>query len=238
MLHAAFKALTEIVSAPMRAILLKSAGLALVIIAVLGIILHRIILVLLENVATWAEQTSGFTFHIVWTSIAWILSIISGLGIITGALFLMPAVTAFMGSFFADEIAVFVENKYYPTEAPGRSAPFRYAFFEGVKSALLALAVYFCLLPFFLFGGLGVALLFIASAYLLGREYFELAAMRFHEPAEAKVLRKMNSTYVFMAGIVIAAFVAIPFVNLATPVFATVFMTHIYKQRTRRHVSI
>ena len=29
----------------------------------------------------------------------------AGLGIVTGALFLMPAVTAFVGSFFVDEVA-------------------------------------------------------------------------------------------------------------------------------------
>ena len=64
------------------------------------------------------------------------------------------------------------------------------ALIEGVKFALLALVVYLCALPFVLFAGLGVIILFLANAYLLGREYFELAAMRFRPPDEAKAMRK------------------------------------------------
>ena len=48
------------------------------------------------------------------------LSIAATLGIITGALFLMPAVTAFVGSFFVDEIADEVERTHYPADPPGR----------------------------------------------------------------------------------------------------------------------
>ena len=55
---------------------------------------------------------------------------------------------------------------------------------------MLALVVYLCALPFIFFAGLGVIILFLANAYLLGREYFELAAMRFRPPAEAKAMRK------------------------------------------------
>jgi uncharacterized protein involved in cysteine biosynthesis len=51
----------------------------------------------------------------------------------------------------------------------------------------------------------------------LGREYFELAAMRFRSPAEAKAMRKQNAAIVFTGGLIIAAFVSIPIVNLATP---------------------
>ena len=81
-------------------------------------------------------------------------------------------------------------------------------------------------------GGLGVVIFFLATAYLLGREYFELAAMRHHPVAEAKQLRKMRSGTVFVAGMFIAAFVSIPIVNLATPLFAMAFMVHMYKRMT------
>ena len=110
----------------------------------------------------------------------------ASLGIITGALFLMPTITAFVGSFFVDEVAEAVEREYYPAEPPGRALPFFRALIEGVKIALLALIVYFCALPFIFFAGLGVIILFLANSYLLGREYFELAAMRFRPPLEAK----------------------------------------------------
>ena len=94
--------------------------------------------------------------------------------------------------------------------------------------------VYLCALPFVLFAGLGVIILFLANAYLLGREYFELAAMRFRPPHEAKAMRKTNAAYVFLAGMVIAVFVSIPLVNLATPIFAMAYMVHIHKRMTRQ----
>ncbi len=56
------------------------------------------------------------------------------------------------------------------------------ALIEGVKIALLALIVYALALPFILFAGIGLLILFFANAYLLSREYFELAAMRFRPP--------------------------------------------------------
>ena len=53
--------------------------------------------------------------------------------------------------------------------------------------------------------------------------------MRFCPPHEAKSMRKANAAYVFLAGLVIAAFVSIPIVNLATPIFAMAFMVHVHK---------
>ena len=96
-------------------------------------------------------------------ALAWVLSIMASLGIITGALFLMPAVTAFVGSFFVDEVAEVVEREHYPAEPPGRALPLFRALIEGVKFALLALVVYLCALPFVLFAGLGVIILFLAN---------------------------------------------------------------------------
>ena len=101
---------------------------------------------------------------------------------------------------------------------------------EGVKTALLAVAVYLCALPFLLFAGAGAVLFFIATAWLLGREYFELAAMRFHSVADAKALRRTHRGTVFTAGLFIAGFVSIPIVNLATPLFGMAFMVHMHKR--------
>jgi CysZ protein len=81
-----------------------------------------------------------------------------------------------------------------------------------------------------LFAGAGFIAFFIATAWLLGREYFELAAMRFRPPAEAKAMRRQNAAVIFTAGLVIAAFVSIPIVNLATPLFGMAFMVHMHKR--------
>jgi CysZ protein len=230
MIEAAVKALAQMFTPSLRAVLLKAVGLALLLIVIIGMLLNRIFSGLAERGADWAEQTSGFAPHAAWASLAWVLSIMAGLGIVTGALFLMPTITAFVGSFFVDEVADAVEREHYPAEPAGRALPFFRALIEGVRIAGLALLVYLCALPFIFFAGLGVIILFVANSYLLGREYFELAAMRFRSPAEAKAMRRQNAAYVFLAGMVIAVFVSIPVVNLATPIFAMAYMVHIHKR--------
>jgi CysZ protein len=65
---------------------------------------------------------------------------------------------------------------------------------------------------------------------LLGREYFELAAMRHVSAAEAKRLRKANKVTVLMCGMLIAGLASVPILNLVTPLFATGFMVRMYKR--------
>ena len=238
MLDAAAKALAQMFTPALRAVLLKAVGLALILIVIVGIVLQRFLSALAEHGATWAEQSSGFAPHAAWQALAWVLSIMASLGIVTGALFLMPTITAFVGSFFVDEIAEKVERQYYPAEPAGRALPLFRALLEGIKIALLTLLVYFCALPFILFAGLGVIVLFLANSYLLGREYFELAAMRFRPPHEAKAMRKANAAYVFLCGMAIAVFVSIPVLNLATPIFATAFMVHIHKRMSGKRAEL
>jgi hypothetical protein len=74
--------------------------------------------------------------------------------------------------------------------------------------------------PLILFAGFGAVIFFLATAYILGREYFEFAAMRFRSPPAAKLQRKRNATMVFLGGLLIAGFVSIPIVNLVTPLKA------------------
>ena len=114
--------------------------------------------------------------------------------------------------------------------APATALPLGVAMPEGIKTALLTILVYLIALPFVFFAGAGFLVFFIATAWLLGREYFELAAMRFRSPAEAKAMRKDNAATIFTAGLFIAAFVSIPIVNLATPLFGMAFMVHMHKR--------
>src|SRR4249919_284506 len=214
MIDAFVKALSQMFTPALRRVLLKAAGLALIVIVIIGIAMQRLLAAWADAGANWAEQASGMAPHAAWAALAWVLSVIAALGIITGALFLMPAVTAFVGSFFVDEVGEAVEREHYPHDPVGHPLPFLLALAEGTKIAVLALLVYLCALPFVLFAGLGFVILFLANAYLLGREYFELAAMRFRSPHEAKAMRKANAAYLFTAGMFVAAYVSIPILNL------------------------
>ena len=229
MLTAAARALSQILSPPMRSILWKSIGLALVLIVVLAIGLQRLLSWFAVYGESWAEAMLGPGFHTPLNILAWIVSIAAGLGVVLGAVFLMPAITSLVASVFVDEVADHVEIEHYPEERPGTALPFGLAMTEGVKTALLTILVYLLALPFF-FAGVGFIAFFIATAWLLSREYFELAAMRFRSPADAKAMRKDNAAIVFTAGLIIAAFVSIPIVNLATPLFGMAFMVHMHKR--------
>ena len=230
MLDAAVKALSQILSPPMRSILWRSIGLALALIVVVAIGLQRLLSWLATSGEAWLEALLGPSFQTTLNVLAWIVSIAAGLGIVFGAVFLMPAITSLVASFFVDDVADHVEREHYPAERPGAALPLSIAMTEGVKTALLTILVYLVALPFVLFAGAGFIIFFIATAWLLGREYFELAAMRFRSPQEAKAMRKGNAATVFTAGLFIAAFVSIPIVNLATPVFAMAFMVHMHKR--------
>ncbi|MBO6859859.1 MAG: cysteine biosynthesis protein CysZ, partial [Roseibium sp.] len=60
-------------------------------------------------------------------------------------------------------------------------------------------------------------------------EFFEFAAMRFLPAAEAKAFRKARGGTVFLGGLIIAGLLAVPILNLVTPIFATIFMLHLFK---------
>jgi uncharacterized protein involved in cysteine biosynthesis len=211
-------------------VLLKSIALALVLLALLGVGLHRLLTMLEAAAEAWGETALGGSAHTLITFLGWLFSITAGLGIVAGAIFLMPAVTAVVASFFADEIALEVERAHYPYEPLGTPLPPMRAAWEGTKTALLAVLVYILAVPFLLLAGTGLLIFFFATAFLLGREYFELAAMRYRPPAAAKRMRKENQAIVLLAGLFIAAFVSIPIVNLATPLFSTALMVHVHKR--------
>jgi CysZ protein len=230
MFDAATNAITQMFSPPLRAVLWRTIGLSVLLIVAAGVGLQRLIVHVVGLGGTSLETTIGPQAHQPLNALAWILSFAASFGIIAGSIFLMPAVTAVVGSFYADRIGDEVEREHYPADPRGKALPLPVALWEGLKTALLAVVIYLCAVPLILFAGFGAVIFFLATAYILGREYFELAAMRFRSPAEAKLLRKRNATMVFIGGLLIAAFVSIPIVNLATPLFAMAFMVHLHKR--------
>jgi len=208
MIDAVIKALRQMLSPPLRELLLKAMGLALLLLVLAGVGLHRLLAWLATMGEHWAENALGATAHTPLVILSWIVSVTAGLGIAVGSVFLMPAVTALIGSFFVDDVALEVERLHYPRERPGTPlAPAR-AVLEGCKIAVLAIVVYLIAVPFLFVG-------------------------RYRPPAEAKLLRRQMQSEVFLAGMFIAAFVSIPIVSLATPLFAMALMVHVHMRSMR-----
>ena len=68
-------------------------------------------------------------------TLAWVLSIGAGFGILFGAVFLMPAITSLIASVFVDDVAEEVERVHYPADRLGTALPIVRSLIEGSKTA-------------------------------------------------------------------------------------------------------
>ena len=75
---------------------------------------------------------------------------------------------------------------------------------------------------------------FAMNGYLLGREYYQMVAMRRLGRAEARKSFKQNRLTVWIAGCLMAVPLAIPVVNLIVPILGAATFTHLFHQLSRR----
>jgi CysZ protein len=224
MIDDALAAACEIFTPPFRAVLWKTLALTLALLGLLWIGLHKL---LVAGIALWADYWVAS-----WAAAA--LSLIGGVGLFAGLAFLVTPVSFIVAGYFFDELAKAVELELAPGEAPGRAMAFGDALWLSVKFAALALVVNAAALLLLLIPGVNAVAFFGANAYLSGRGYFELAAARHVRFAEVRRLRKTNELRLFGAGLVMAALLAVPILNLLTPLFGTAFMVRIANKIMRQ----
>lgn len=157
-------------------------------------------------------------------------ALLFGLAAAAALAFLIAPATAIAAGFFLDDAAEAIEAHSYPADPPGRALPFSTALVQSLKFFGVVILGNVVGLLLLLVPGVNIAAFFLVNGYLLGREFFEFAAMRYRSAGEAKAMRHENRLTVFAAGLVIAAFLAIPLVNLATPLFAASMMVHLHKR--------
>lgn len=166
--------------------------------------------------------------------IASLLSIGSLLLMTLLSVFLMVPVAAMFTGFFLEDVAAAVERKHYPhlPPAPGVSL------YESVKDAvnffaiLIAVNLVALVLSFFV-GPFVPVVFWVVNGYLLGREYFTLAAMRRVGREGAQRLRKRHLPQIWIAGILMAMPLAIPVVNLFIPLLGAATFTHLFHRLNR-----
>lgn len=208
-----------------RSVLLKSLGLTILVFVGIWLAAEALIsALLLPFLAGWP---------IVSTIIFWLM----GAGILVGAGFLLAPTTALTAGLFLDDVAEYVEQKDYPNDELGRPVPMGAALFLALRFGIIVIlanlvALMLVLLPF-----INVTVFFLVNGYLLGREYFTFAAMRFGNEKRADQIRRQNGSAIFMAGLVIAGVMAVPILNLITPVFAAAMMVHLHKAIIKKHIT-
>ena len=213
MIGAFGKTLSQIFSRPFRSILWRSLGMTLLLLVTLG------------AVGLWG------TGHIPNLGILWadaIIDVLIDAALIIALFFLVIPVTAIFIPLFLDEVGQAVEEKHFPS----RIGPRRQGVIEGIrlgiKGLFVLLAVNLLALPLvFLLPGLGFLIFLVVNGFLLGREFFEAAAVRHYAPAQISQLRRRHAARVFLAGMAVAALLAIPIVNILVPLFGTAFMVHV-----------
>ena len=82
MFDAAIKALSQMLSPPLRTILWKSIGLSLGFIVVVGIALQRLLTWFAGTGELWIESTLGPGYHTAINVLAWIISIATSFGVV------------------------------------------------------------------------------------------------------------------------------------------------------------
>lgn len=145
------------------------------------------------------------------------------------SVFLMLPVAALFTGFFLDTVAAAVERRHYPTLPPVSPLPWGDAMISAVNffGVLAAVNVLALILSFFL-GPLAPLLFWALNGYLIGREYFELAATRRIGRHEARRLRRRHRGTIWLAGALMAAPLSLPFVNLLIPVIGAATFTHVF----------
>lgn len=165
----------------------------------------------------WGELTIGSALN--WGSLA--------LFPVLGFFLMAPVAAAFAG-LFSDQVAARVEEIHYP-DAPGAEPDFWDGLLESLAvmgAVLLVGLVSLVLTPFL--GPLAPVLFYCANGWLLGREFFQMAARRHLPEPEATRLRKARGIAVTALGVMIAFALTIPVVNIAVPVLAVASFTHLY----------
>lgn len=213
MIGAFGKTLSQIFSKPFRSILWRSLGMTLLLLVTLG------------AVGLWG------TGYIPNLGIGWadtIIDVLIDAAVIVGLIFLVIPVTAIFIPLFLDEVGQAVEERHFPASIGPRKQGIIEGLWLGIKGLFVLLAVNLVALPLvFLLPGFGFVIFLVVNGFLLGREFFEAAAVRHYPPAQIKQLRKRHSGRVFIAGMAVAALLAIPIVNILVPLFGTAFMVHV-----------
>lgn len=182
-------------------------------------------------------------YAILWGTLAWVMfnstiltgmpfweTVIDWFAVIVApvtAMILFPVVVSSLMGVFLDQVAEAVEQKHYPGMPPARGQGLREVIASSLRLLVLALVLNLLLLPFYLLLPIiGQVGFYVINGYLIGREYFEVVALRHLAPPDAARLRAAYQGKVLTAGILTTLLLTIPFVNLLAPIIGVAAMTH------------
>lgn len=225
---AAGRAISDLLSPALRPVMMKTLGLT-----VLGLVglwfgldaaadtfALPFVDGFVDRLPDWAGWLSGAA------------AVLFGLALAIALALLLGPAMAVMAGFYLDDVAERIEARSYPADPPGQAIPFATSIMLSLKFFVVVALGNLLGLVLLLIPGVNLIVFFVINGYLLGREFFEFAAMRFRPEADAKALRRRHGGKVFLAGLLIAAMLSVPILNLLSPFFGAALMVHMHKLLT------
>lgn len=164
--------------------------------------------------------------------IAWLETVIDfmgGLATLIVTWFLFPGIVSAVIALFLDAVARAVEAKHYPGLPPASGSTLGETVIASLRFLVLLVVLNLFML-FLIFPPVFPFVFYSVNGYLLGREYFELVALRRMDLALVRDIRKQRQGTLFVFGILIALMLTIPVINLLTPIVATAAMVHLFEK--------
>lgn len=221
-LDAFLKAVAQLSDPRFRSVLLKGLGLTVGLLFGIYAIFMTVIGWFVPDVVTipWVGEIRWIDDLLSWASVPLMLIL---------SVFLMVPVASAFTSIFLDDVADAVEARHFSTLTP---AP-RISMLAGLRDSLGFLGVIIganlVALIFYIFMAPLAPLIFIAlNGFLLGREYFQLIALRRLGKEGAKAARRRHAGKIWLAGALMAAPLTIPIINLLIPVLGAATFTHLF----------
>lgn len=154
-------------------------------------------------------------------------TVLAGAGGMMLAWFLFPLLYPVLVSFFDEKVAEIIDREDY-ADRPQAVAPFWPTLGNDIAFTLKALALNLVFLPLFFIPLLGFVLYYGLNGYLLGMQFFRMAAGRRVTREEAGRLQKENFAAILLAGVAISFMATLPVLNLAAPLLGVATMTHLF----------
>ncbi|MGE3173447.1 MAG: EI24 domain-containing protein [Planctomycetota bacterium] len=188
-----------------------------------------------------AVLVSLLVFGLLWGGMAWLLTaydfsdtwllgtaikLLGAMATLVSTLFLFPIVVSAMIGLWLEAIAAAVEARHYPELPAAPGLGLVAGLWSSLRFLLKALVVNVVLLLFLLLPALYPFAWILTNAYLLGREYFELVALRRHDLRATRALRGRHRLALLLGGVVATGLLLLPVVNLLAPVVVTMAMVH------------
>ncbi len=201
--------------------------------AFLGAVAKALVITLVIFAAVWRLAVWGLDAAAPDTWPGPIAEIVGAAGAVVALWFAGPVTAAACVGLFVEDVAGAVERWHYP-EATAADAPLLRGLAAGLRFAGVTITLNLLLLPaYFLPPPINISVFFALNGYLVGREFFEMVALRHMPATAARAMRRAHRGRIWAAGVIAAAPMAIPIIQIAAPVAAAAFMTHVF-HRIRR----